>query len=89
MKDLSLMVLDFLCTTVKLDYIRLKEKMIEVQKIDVPSIISSSEMLFLHHLLVFKGTVFPRTSLPMTAAIYPCFHSYHLAAAEVAEAFSL
>lgn len=42
---------------------------VPVQKIDVPSIIRSSEML-LQHLLVFKGTVFPRTSLPMTA-VYP------------------
>lgn len=42
---------------------------VPVQKIDVPSIIRSSEML-LQHLLIFKGAVFPRTPLPMTA-VYP------------------
>lgn len=76
MKDLSFGVLGFfLCTTVKLGYIRLREKMVKVpvQKIDVPSIIRSSETLFPHHLLIFKGTVFPRTSLCMTVAVYPVF----------------
>lgn len=48
---------------------------VPVQKIDMPSIIRSSETLFLHHVLVFKGPVFPRTFLPMTAAIYLVFYS--------------
>lgn len=50
MKDLSLTVLDFFYVLLlKLGYIRLREKMVKVpvQKIDMPSIIRSSEMLSL------------------------------------------